>query len=102
MWLEFEDRIIVQAVQDDVFLVGPYLLIAVGAAIVVVALLGVFGAACQKKFNRVILILVSWATDTRVSMVGPAVGSACGGINLPPPSSLCSTSPSCSSSSWRS
>ena len=67
MWLEIEDRIIVQAVQDDVFLVGPYLLIAVGAAIVVVAVLGVFGAACQKKFNRVILILVGWTCRRAVS-----------------------------------
>lgn len=59
VWLEVVDQVIVQAIQNSVFLVGPYLLIAVGAAIVVVALLGIFGAACQKKCNRVLLILVS-------------------------------------------
>lgn len=59
VWLEVADQVIVQAVQNSIFLVGPYLLIAVGAGIVVVALLGIFGAACQKKVNRVLLILVS-------------------------------------------
>ena len=58
VWLEVVDQVIVQAVQSSIFLVGPYLLIAVGAAIVVVAVLGIVGGACQKKFNRVLLILV--------------------------------------------
>lgn len=57
VWLEVVDQVIVQAVQNNIFLVGPYLLIAVGAAIVVVAVLGIIGGACQKKFNRVLLIL---------------------------------------------
>lgn len=61
VWLEIVDQVIVEAVQNSVFLVGPYLLIAVGAAIVVVAVLGIVGGACQKKFNRVLLILVRLA-----------------------------------------
>lgn len=57
IYLEIVDMIVVQAIQNSAFLAGPYLLIAVGAAILVVAVLGIVGGICSKKCNRVFLVL---------------------------------------------
>jgi len=49
----------VAAVEQQAFLVGPYLIIVVGVAIVLVAFVGMVGAMCDHLFNRVLLIIVS-------------------------------------------
>jgi hypothetical protein len=56
-WLEIQEQTIVEVVDQQVFLVGPYLLIAAGCFIVVIALIGMFGAFCDSKINRFLLIL---------------------------------------------
>ncbi len=58
-WLEVEEGILVDAVNQQAFLVGPYLLIAVGVAIVMVAVVGMIGAMCDRVINRVLLYIVS-------------------------------------------
>lgn len=58
-WLEVQEQTIVDVVNNQVFLVGPYLLIAAGCCIVIVALIGMFGAFCDSKVNRFLLVLVS-------------------------------------------
>lgn len=58
-WLEVQERSIVAAVENDTFLVGPYLIIAAGCAVVLVAAIGMIGALCDKKINRFLLIFVS-------------------------------------------
>ena len=58
-WLEIQEQTIVQVVDQQVFLAGPYLLIAAGCCIVIVAVIGMIGAFCDKKINRFLLVLVS-------------------------------------------
>ena len=58
MWLEIDEQTLVTAIQSQTFLIGPYLLIAVGCGIVLVSVIGIIGAACSKSCNRVLLILV--------------------------------------------
>ncbi len=58
-WLEVEEGTLVDAVNQQAFLVGPYLLIVVGIAIVAIAVVGVLGAMCDHLFNRVLLYIVS-------------------------------------------
>ena len=57
-WLEVSEQSIVAAVESQTFLVGPYLIIVAGIAIVLVAFVGVVGACCDGKFNRVLLVVV--------------------------------------------
>ena len=57
-WLEVSEQSIVAAVEQQAFLVGPYLIIVAGIAIVLVAFFGVIGASCDGKFNRVLLVVV--------------------------------------------
>ncbi|XP_064399863.1 tetraspanin-7-like [Halichondria panicea] len=56
-WLEVEEGTLVDAVNQQAFLVGPYLLIVVGIAIVAIAVVGVLGAMCDHLFNRVLLYI---------------------------------------------
>lgn len=58
-WLEVQERSIVAAIEEEAFLAGPYLIIAAGCAIVLVAIIGLIGALCDKKINRFLLIFVS-------------------------------------------
>ncbi len=58
-WLEVQERSIVAAIESDTFLAGPYLIIAAGCAVVLVAVIGMIGALCDKKINRFLLIFVS-------------------------------------------
>ena len=57
--MEVEEGILVDAVDQQAFLVGPYLLIVVGIAIVMVAVVGMIGAMCDHVINRVLLYIVS-------------------------------------------
>ena len=58
-WLEVAEGTLVSAVNQQAFLVGPYLIIVVGIAIVIVAFVGMVGAMCDTLFNRILLIIVS-------------------------------------------
>ena len=58
-WLEVQEQSIVDVIDQQVFLVGPYLLIAAGCLIVIISLVGMFGAFCSHKFNRFLLVVVS-------------------------------------------
>lgn len=58
-WLEVDEQSIVAAVESSSFLYGPYLIIAAGCAVVLVSGIGMVGALCDKKVNRVLLIIVS-------------------------------------------
>lgn len=57
-WLELSEQSIVAAVQLQAFLVGPYLIIVAGIAIVIIAVVGMIGACCDSKVNRALLIVV--------------------------------------------
>ena len=57
-WLEVEERSIVAAIENRSFLYGPYLIIAAGCAVVVVSGIGIVGALCDKKVNRLLLTIV--------------------------------------------
>ena len=59
VWLELEEREFVAAVESRTFLIGPYLIVAAGCAIIVVAGVGFAGALCDHKVNRILLYLVS-------------------------------------------
>lgn len=59
VWLELQERTVVDAIQTSTFLIGPYLIIAAGCAVVLVAAIGIVGALCDKKINRFLLIFVS-------------------------------------------
>ena len=59
VWLELQEQDLVDAIDDGTFLVGPYLIIAAGCAVIVVALIGMFGAICDMKCNRFLLVFVS-------------------------------------------
>lgn len=59
VWLELQERTVVAAIQTSTFLIGPYLIIAAGCAVVLVAAIGIVGALCDKKINRFLLIFVS-------------------------------------------
>lgn len=61
-WLELQERSLVDAIESETFLVGPYLIIAAGCAVVLVAVIGIIGALCDKKINRFLLGLVSILT----------------------------------------
>lgn len=56
-WLEVEEGTLIAAVDQSAFLVGPYLLIVVGIAIVIIAFIGMVGAMCDTLFNRVLLVI---------------------------------------------
>ena len=58
-WLQVQEQDIVPALDSEAFLSGPYLIIAVGCAILLVAVIGLIGALCDKKINRFLLIFVS-------------------------------------------
>ena len=59
VWLELEERDFVAALETSTFLYGPYLIVAAGCAVVVVAVIGMVGAFCDHKVNRFLLYLVS-------------------------------------------
>jgi len=58
-WLELEERDFVAALESRSFLIGPYLIVAAGVAIILVAAIGFVGAMCDHKINRFLLYLVS-------------------------------------------
>lgn len=47
------------AVNQQAFLVGPYLIIVVGIAIVIIGAVGMIGAMCDHLVNRILLYIVS-------------------------------------------
>ncbi len=59
VWLEIQESTIVDAIESNTFLAGPYLIIAAGCAVVVVAVIGMCGALCDMKCNRFLLGFVS-------------------------------------------
>jgi hypothetical protein len=58
-WLEVQEQSIVDIIDQQVFLAGPYLLIAAGCLIVIISLVGMLGAFCSHTCNRVLLVVVS-------------------------------------------
>ena len=58
VWLETEEMTFEAAIDNQELLYGPYLTAAAGSAIILVAILGVLGACCDKKINRFLLVLV--------------------------------------------
>ena len=63
VWLEFLDQSFEAAIEAEELLYGPYLIIAAGCGVVVVAVVGVLGACCDYKVNRVLLGVVSGGRD---------------------------------------
>ena len=59
VWLEFLDQSFEAAIDAEQLLYGPYLIIAAGCGVVVVAAVGMVGACCDHKVNRVLLGVVS-------------------------------------------
>lgn len=57
VWLELEEQSLEAAIDQQEILIGPYLIIAAGAAVIIVAAIGVLGALCDHKFNRFLLVL---------------------------------------------
>ena len=58
VWLEIEEQSLEAAIDQQELLIGPYILIAAGCAIIIVAFIGMIGACCDHKFNRFLLVLV--------------------------------------------
>ena len=60
-WLEFQEQSISAAIEGDfqAILLGPYIIIAAGCAIVLLATIGIIGALCDTKLNRFLLVFVS-------------------------------------------
>ena len=58
VWLELEEQSLEAAIDQQEILIGPYLIIAAGTAVIIVAAIGVLGALCDHKFNRFLLVLV--------------------------------------------
>ena len=58
-WLEIEEQSIQAAINQQQLLFGPYIIIAVGCIIVLIAFIGMVGACCDNKLNRILLGLVS-------------------------------------------
>ena len=59
VWLEIEGdeyRDIVN--DDDELFIAPYLIVAAGCAVIVVAVIGMIGACYDAKLNRFLLVLV--------------------------------------------
>lgn len=75
-WLEVQERSIVAAVDSETFLAGPYLIIAAGCAVVLVAVIGLIGALCDKKINRfllvfyIVLVLIVFAAQLTGGILG--------------------------------
>lgn len=66
-WLAYQEDNFSAAINGDgdfqIVLAGPYIIIAAGCAIVLLSVLGVIGALCDKKINRFLLIFVSSVGD---------------------------------------
>ena len=58
-WLEIEEQSIQAVINQQQLLFGPYIIIAVGCIIVLIAFIGMVGACCDNKLNRILLGLVS-------------------------------------------
>ena len=58
-WLEIEEQSIQAVINQQQLLFGPYIIIAVGCIVVLIAFIGMVGACCDKKLNRFLLGLVS-------------------------------------------
>ena len=58
-WLEIEEQSIQAVINQQQLLFGPYIIIAVGCIIVLIAFIGMVGACCDNKLNRFLLGLVS-------------------------------------------
>lgn len=62
-WLADEEQAISAAIDGDLsfeaVLAGPYIIIAAGCAIVLLATIGIIGALCDTKLNRFLLVFVS-------------------------------------------
>ena len=65
-WLAVEEQSISAAIDGDLsfdaILSGPYIIIAVGCAVVLLATIGIVGALCDTKLNRFLLVFVSYCT----------------------------------------
>jgi len=87
VWLELGEQSIQAVINQQQLLYGPYLIIAAGCAVVLIALIGMVGACCDHKINRfllifvstLVIILVTWALclqSTRCSL-NVRVGGCC-------------------------
>jgi len=56
VWLELGEQSIQAVINQQQLLYGPYLIIAAGCAVVLIALIGMVGACCDHKINRFLLI----------------------------------------------
>lgn len=61
-WLEIEQQSFQAVINQQQLLFGPYIIIAVGCIIVLIAFIGMVGACCDNKLNRFLLGLVSAPT----------------------------------------
>ena len=61
-WFEILDQNFEAIVDGDQLVYGAYLTIAAGCAIIVLSVIGIFGAICDYKANRVLLFVVSFGS----------------------------------------
>ena len=61
-WFEILDQNFEAIVDGDQLVYGAYLTIASGCAIIVLSVIGIFGAICDYKANRVLLFVVSFGS----------------------------------------
>lgn len=59
VWFELLDQNIEAIVDGEEIVYGAYMIIAAGCAIIVLSIVGIFGALCDYKANRFLLLLVS-------------------------------------------
>ena len=65
-WFEILDQNFEAIVDGDQLVYGAYLTIAAGCAIIVLSVIGIFGAICDYKANRVLLFVVSFGSVSSV------------------------------------
>ena len=59
MWAEIQDQTFRDLVDQQEFLYGAYLVVAVGCGIILVSVIGFVGALCETKINKFLLGFVS-------------------------------------------
>lgn len=59
VWAEIQDSTFRDLVDQQEFVYGPYLLVAVGCAVILVSAIGMVGALCETKINKFLLGFVS-------------------------------------------
>ena len=60
VWFELLDQEFEAVVDGEQIRNGAYLIVAAGCAVIILAALGILGALCDYKTNRILLFVVSY------------------------------------------